>query len=1441
MNKFIKIAIVSMLACQTLGVSVYAAQLQDDTVNAQEIDDAESADEIDEESIATAEIYDFPQMPEDEDESVQASCISGGLKYYTYTNGTASVYGYDGTVSGALTIPSYVTDDKGKTYIVNEVRLNAFKSCPELTSLSFPTGLEYIGAHAFEDCTGLKGTLNIPNGVKEIEASAFEGCTGLEGLLEIPSSVEKLKADAFRDCSGFKELIINNGVTEIGASAFNGCTGISGEIVIPSSVMAIWNGAFANCSNVKIFNMQCPISEIKDDVFNGCTSLESVNIPESVTTIRMNVFRNCIKLNKITIPASVTYCHQNILFGCTGLKYVYNESEYNDIKLPVIEGAMWFNRTQKKADVAFAYTGTSECSNIYKQMINPPATIDYRGRVVVAFPILDMFGNPNAGYEIKYKCSDGKGGTCVSNDDGLVYLYSGEKYFDDTIPASNSGTLTFVAWGYSDDIILKNISAEYTVTPVTYKDSYEAGVKFGVKGSVGLSAGANVGAAGAKASLAEAAITGRVGSTLLFENEKNQDGTSTISLEQAYNLGVTGEVEAGPSAKVNTILKNEKAEVKALTAGAEGNIGGEKAFGITLEGITDVGSLTDEQKLKIGKYLLGTTAYNSPDPISKIIVQTLDVTGHPYYDYASYRFVTDGSAGVQALTASVGNIEASAAELKAGATMESNFTRENTGKQTNTYDFSTNLAVGLGVLSFEDKMAVEANMLSAELTNDFDVETVRNNGVLEDVSIGQVMGKSAGGFFNSCTYSRETRFRNSAAHQVAAAAPTVDAFSQSGTSAGSGFSFPKKTEIINAMENLQRGIEADYSDTKTYADFIPDISIDVGAKLGLGLEGSVDIAAIHEKEYILGSGTYNYDEELKRRIYRPTSQNNPYDYGGGFSFAQLIESTIDRAAEVLKDNVDTVKAAAKEGLISSAVTIIPGGNFIYGAYSAYKWVVTYVNPSDEVIQSGMPSYEIDTIGNLDSEGLCSSSKPTVQRTVGRFVNISLVDDVYGETVDNFYGYPVEISINYTDADIEAAGAAPEDISSMKIYRLDNNSKCYVLEEGNYEGNVDVVNKCVKANIHRSGMYVIGIDTVKPEVEGVYVTNNTSRPTIVARINEMSDFSEYSLKLDGKEVVNKQNYRTYYRTDMRAVVYKVNDELSLGEHVVSLYAVDAVGNQMETAYEYYFTVEPEVVQVESVSLTLAEDIAPNFYMYLSEDVVKNGYVMINDKRYAIPSPMADGTYKFTMPVNAKELGDEIVVSVYGSNGMVSLANENSVDGKYTFCIRDYINQVRHGGDTLAELAVALDNYGICAQRYFGYNTSEDVILPEIEEVSIADSMHETITGELPEGVEYLGSSLVLKDRVSVRHYFSGDLANCYITVGGRTAKAIKSGDRSYVEVPGIKPVDLDESYRIGVDIFSMSYCPYSYIDKALTKSDDDDLINLVKSLYWYGEKADRYFN
>ena len=230
----------------------------------------------------------------------------------------------------------------------------AFQSC-KLNALTLPESLETIGSYAFSFC-GLT-ELVIPEGVLVIDQDAFLGNYSLKNLI-LPSTITSIGNEAFRDNDNLQSIICNAATPPaLGDNAFR--SNISIKVPMASIVAYRQAVGWKNFTNyyggemfadgitywinekeamvaaadssltevnipsvVEFEGNQYLVTKINDMLFLDNTNLESVALPESLTTLGIRAFGGCQSLKTIKIPSGVTTIPYQCFLECSSLESV---------------------------------------------------------------------------------------------------------------------------------------------------------------------------------------------------------------------------------------------------------------------------------------------------------------------------------------------------------------------------------------------------------------------------------------------------------------------------------------------------------------------------------------------------------------------------------------------------------------------------------------------------------------------------------------------------------------------------------------------------------------------------------------------------------------------------------------------------------------------------------------------------------------------------------------------------------------------------------------------------------------------------------------------------------------------------------------------------------------------------------------------------------------
>ncbi len=277
-------------------------------------------------------------------------------------------------------------------------------------------------------------------------------------------------------------------------------------------------------------------------------------------------------------------------------------------------------------------------------------------------------------------------------------------------------------------------------------------------------------------------------------------------------------------------------------------------------------------------------------------------------------------------------------------------------------------------------------------------------------------------------------------------------------------------------------------------------------------------------------------------------------------------------------------------------------------------------------------------------------------------------------------------------------------------------------------------------------------------------------------------------------------------------------------------------------------------LEEYSLSLNDDIGINFYAAISDSAAKLTATLPNGTEVVLS--LSDATvdtkalfglpnlnvYRFTVNVSAADMTAEIPVTLEAAG---------NPDGR-TVSVVGYASELMAGDctDSVRELVTAMLHYGAAAQTYFGKDTNHlanaELTAPDFTDITVADTYAPSVTGSA-DGLSYYGTSLLLKGKTVIRHYFrladGKNIADYSFKLGEKTllAKQYQETNLWYVEITGIKSSELSNVYTVTVGDMTVAYSAMSYAYTVLSAEERDErLVPMVQALVNYANAAKAHF-
>ena len=422
-------------------------------------------------------------------------------------------------------------------------------------------------------------------------------------------------------------------------------------------------------------------------------------------------------------------------------------------------------------------------------------------------------------------------------------------------------------------------------------------------------------------------------------------------------------------------------------------------------------------------------------------------------------------------------------------------------------------------------------------------------------------------------------------------------------------------------------------------------------------------------------------------------------------------------------------------------------------------------------------------------------------------------------------------------------------------------------------NVDIEAKFVKDTVRDTSAVVKIADSYKASTNFIVYKNEDGTDNIlISMIGESKiDKLNVSLKKHTNSSIDEKNLSISADEDNRFMIDAENvDNVSS----IDIYNTD--NNKLIGTVEFSNEQQPSLYG-HSISLKNNGLIAVNSYWKMTDDFVKNSgaYVVMsinssvsnalskNDKKiYVKDAVNKNGYINFIYDLAPAQIGQTVTTDLFSSNGKLISSSSYSIKD---YCY-DYLDAYKAGeNENEKNLVISLLNYGAYAQKYFKYETTDFVNknltdneknVPEIQNSKAFIEQYGKNSIVNSNGIEYIGTSLLLESGCVIRHYFkiddskTGNLS-CYVNKGTSSERKLdlkKKGSYYYIDIDSIPAYSLKKDFKVtiynGKDSSKktiIDYSVYNYIAKALSKNDNSTLSELMKSLYWYGQYANEIYS
>lgn len=135
-------------------------------------------------------------------------------------------------------------------------------------------------------------------------------------LTEAKEDIEKFIDKKSKDIGETVEALVQNN-TVINSKIYRYSS--VNTVIIPEGVTSIGNSAFYNCGNLTHITIPDSVTSIGTLAFAYCSNLTDIELPDNITSIDYGAFEHCSKLESIKLPTSLIDIGHSAFFNCRSL------------------------------------------------------------------------------------------------------------------------------------------------------------------------------------------------------------------------------------------------------------------------------------------------------------------------------------------------------------------------------------------------------------------------------------------------------------------------------------------------------------------------------------------------------------------------------------------------------------------------------------------------------------------------------------------------------------------------------------------------------------------------------------------------------------------------------------------------------------------------------------------------------------------------------------------------------------------------------------------------------------------------------------------------------------------------------------------------------------------------------------------------------------------